>query len=110
MSLVEVLKRNFDEFGMVLDVDYRTKPYGVIDFTSENAELEAIRQKHGADVSYYVDYVNSVIDDATGSFGIGLYDENRAVYSYTKPLLILCTLSIKNKYLESTKSTFYYIF
>ena len=81
MELIEVLKNNRKEFGLVLDLDYRNDKTITFDFSSNNKEL---REFDIADIKAFESYVFRKLEENDVKVSVGGYLESRTIYDHSE--------------------------
>lgn len=79
--IIEVLRRNFSHFHVVVPFDVSKDRLIALDFTAGNKEISPDILDH---TNQFMDYINGKLNKAGAKFGIGGYDEHRTVYSKSR--------------------------
>jgi len=80
MELIDVLEKNYENFGLVLNIDYRNNKIITFDLTAGNQDL---RQFDIADTNSFEDYVFNELNRNNAEVSIGGYLENRTIYDHS---------------------------
>lgn len=80
MKEAEILKKNREKFGKIIDLDISKENYVVFDFTKNNEKLKEIDFNN---FKNFDEYINYEINKNKSKLGIGRYAEDRVIYDHS---------------------------
>lgn len=81
---MEILKKDSDKIGLIIDLDYRKEKFIILDLSRNNEDLIKIDISNSKEFS---NYINKLIKKNNTKFAIGKYLENRIIYDHSKVFL-----------------------